>query len=76
MERKVEGIRKRKKKEKEAAAKLPPPKPKVSLKVGDRVRMIEGRAVGTIDSIEKKKAIVNYGMFTADVSLEELEKVG
>ena len=76
VERKVEGIRKRKKKEKEAAAKLPPPKPKVSLKVGDRVRMIEGRAVGTIDSIEKKKAIVNYGMFTADVSLEELEKVG
>lgn len=75
VERKVEGIRKRKKKEKEEAAKLPPPKPKVTLKIGDRVRMIDGRAIGTIDTIEKKKAIVNYGMFTTNVSLEELEKV-
>ncbi len=75
VERKVEGIRKRKKKEKEEAAKKPDPKPKVALKIGDRVRMIDGRAIGTIDSIEKKKAIVNYGIFTADVSLEELEKV-
>lgn len=50
-------------------------KPKVALKVGDRVRMIEGRALGTIDKIEKNKAIVNYGMFTSKVSLEELEVV-
>jgi len=72
--RKVAGIRKRKQKEKEEAAKLPP-KPKVVLKIGDRVRMIDGHAIGTIDSIEKQKAIVNYGMFTADVSLSQLEKV-
>ncbi|MEL6811776.1 MAG: DNA mismatch repair protein MutS [Bacteroidota bacterium] len=75
VEKKVAVIRKKKKKEKEAAKKAPPPKPKVILKVGDKVRMIDGRAVGTIDSIEKKKAIVNYGMFTADVALVELEKV-
>ncbi|MEM7187268.1 MAG: DNA mismatch repair protein MutS, partial [Bacteroidota bacterium] len=75
LEQKVAVIRKKKKKAKAAAKKAPPPKPKVSLKIGDRVRMIDGRAIGTIDSIEKKKAIVNYGMFTADVSLEELEKV-
>ncbi len=75
LEQKVAVIRKKKKKEKEAAKKEPPLKPKVILKVGDKVRMIDGRAVGTIDSIEKKKAIVNYGMFTADVSMEELEKV-
>ena len=75
LEQKVAAIRKRKKKEKAEAKKAPPPKPKVTLKVGDRVRMIDGRAIGTIDTIEKKKAIVNYGMFTADVSLEELEKV-
>ncbi len=75
VEQKVAQIRKRKKKEKEAAKKAPPPKPKVTLKIGDRVRMIDGRAIGTIDSIEKKKAIVNYGMFTTNVSLEELEKV-
>ena len=75
LEQKVAVIRKKKKNEKEAAKKAPPPKPKVTLKIGDKVRMIDGRAVGTIDMIEKKKAKVNYGMFTADVRLEELEKV-
>lgn len=75
VEQKVEIIRERKKEEKEKAKKLPPPKPKVALKIGDRVRMIEGKAIGTIDTIEKNKAIVNYGMFTTNVSLEELEKV-
>jgi DNA mismatch repair protein MutS2 len=75
-EKEVKVIRERKKKEKEEAKKAPPPKPKVALKVGDRVRMIDGRAVGTIDAIEKDKAIVNYGMFTTNVSMEELEKVG
>lgn len=75
LEQKVALIRKKKKKEKEAAKKAPPPKPKVDLKVGDKVRIIDGRAIGTIDSIEKKNAIVNYGMFTADVGMEELEKV-
>jgi len=75
VEKKVEVIRKRKKKEKEEAKKLPPPKPKVALKVGDRVRMVDGRAVGTIDSLEKDKAFVNYGMFTTQVNVEKLEKV-
>lgn len=75
VEQKVEIIRERKKEEKEKAKKLPPPKPKVALKMGDRVRMIDGRAIGTIDTIEKNKAIVNYGMFTTNVSLEALEKV-
>ncbi len=75
VEKKVNVIRKRKKKEKEEAKKAPPPKPKVDLKIGDRVRMIDGIAVGTIDKIEKKKAIVNYGTFTTNVSMIELEKV-
>ena len=75
VEKKVEVIRERKKEEKEKAKKLPPPKPMVTLKVGDRVRMIDGRAIGTIDTIEKNKAFVNYGIFTTNVSLEELEKV-
>ena len=75
VEQKVEAIRERKKVEKEERKKLPPPKPKVTLKVGDRVRMLEGRAIGTIDSIEKNKAFVNYGIFTTNVSLNELEKV-
>lgn len=72
---KVEKIRERKQQEKAEAKKTPPPRPKVALKVGDRVRMIDGRAIGTIDTIEKNKAIVNYGVFTTNVSLNELEKV-
>ena len=75
VEKKVAVIREKKVKAKKEAKQAPPPKPKVALKVGDRVRMIDGRAVGTIDSIEKNKAIVNYGMFTADVKMDELEKV-
>lgn len=50
-------------------------KPKPILKVGDRVRMPDGRAVGSIDSIEKNKATVNYGMFTSKVNLDVLELV-
>ena len=50
-------------------------KPKPILKLGDRVRMADGKAVGTIDSIEKNKATVNYGIFTSKVSLNELELV-
>lgn len=68
-------IRKKKKAEKEKAKKTPPQKPIAALKIGDSVRIIAGRAVGTIDTIENKKAKVNYGMFTADVSVNELEKV-
>ena len=52
----------------------PPPKPIVILKVGDKVRMIDGKSVGSIDTIEKNKAIVNYGVFTTQVSLDQLEK--
>jgi DNA mismatch repair protein MutS2 len=37
--------------------------------------MLDGRAVGTIDAIEKKKATVNYGVFTSKVSIDELELV-
>ncbi|MDO4728545.1 MAG: DNA mismatch repair protein MutS [Bacteroidota bacterium] len=50
-------------------------KPKQNLKVGDRVRMIEGKALGTIDKIENKKAVVNYGMFISWVDLDKLELV-
>ncbi len=75
VEAKVNVIRKRKKKEKEEAKKAPAPKPKVALKIGDRVRMIDGIAIGTVDKIEKKKAIVNYGTFTTNVNMVELEKV-
>ena len=51
------------------------PAPKIKLKVGDRVRMFDGRSVGSIDSIEKNKVIVNYGIFTTQINIELLEFV-
>ena len=50
-------------------------KPKAILKIGDRVRMLDGKAVGTLSVIEKNKATVNYGVFTSKVSLDSLELV-
>ena len=76
VEKKVEVIRQKKKIEKAEAKKAPAPKPKVPLKLGHRVRMKDGKAIGTIDKIEKNKATVNYGIFTTNVSLDELEYVG
>ena len=35
----------------------------------------DGKAVGSIDKLEKGKAIVNYGMFTTNVSIDQLELV-
>jgi DNA mismatch repair protein MutS2 len=72
---KVEEIRQVKKEKKVKALKAEADKPKVALKIGDRVRMIDGKAVGTLDVIEKNKATVNYGVFTSKVSLDALELV-
>ena len=64
------------KKEKKLKANVVIEKPKPILQVGNRVRMHDGKAVGTIDKIEKYKAVVNYGVFTSTVSLDLLEFVG
>ncbi|WP_299274750.1 DNA mismatch repair protein MutS [uncultured Psychroserpens sp.] len=72
-EKKVAVIRQKKKSAKQKEAKVEKPKP--ILKVGDRVRMHDGRAIGSIDSIEKGKAIVNYGIFTTNVNTDLLELV-
>ncbi len=74
VEKKVAVIRKEKKKQKEKAA-LIPPKPKRVLVVGDLVRLEDGRAVGTLDKLEKNKAVVNYGLFTTTVNIDRLEYV-
>jgi DNA mismatch repair protein MutS2 len=50
-------------------------KPRPVFKIDDRVRMADGKAVGTIDKLEKGKAVVNYGMFTTNVSVDQLELV-
>ncbi|MCM8570081.1 DNA mismatch repair protein MutS [Gramella jeungdoensis] len=78
VQKKIQPIRQKKKEEKkkeEEIKKQEANKPKAKLKVGDRVRLEDGKAVGSIDSIEKGKAIVNYGMFTTSVGLEQLELV-
>ena len=78
IQNKIKPIREKKKEEKkkeEAIKKQEANKPKVKLKVGDRVRLEDGKAVGSIDTIEKGKAVVNYGMFTTNVSLDQLELV-
>ncbi|HEU4496384.1 MAG TPA: DNA mismatch repair protein MutS, partial [Flavobacterium sp.] len=72
---KVEEIREEKKEKKLKAIKQEADKPKLPLKLGDRVRMLDGKAVGTLEKIEKNKATVNYGIFTSKVSLEGLELV-
>ncbi len=72
-EKTVEVIRQKKKAAKIKTEKAPKPKP--IFKVGDRVRLQDGRAVGSIDKLEKNKAVINYGMFTTNVSIEQLELV-
>lgn len=75
MEKKVEVIREKKKEAKKKAVIQEKNKPKPVLKIGDRVRLPDGKAVGNIESIEKNKAVVNYGIFTTNVSLDQLELV-
>ena len=72
-DKKVEVIRKKKKEAKKKEIIIEKPKP--VLKIGDKVRMTDGRAVGSIDIIEKNKAVVNYGMFTTNVNIDLLELV-
>ncbi|HBK70886.1 MAG TPA: DNA mismatch repair protein MutS [Flavobacteriaceae bacterium] len=44
-------------------------------KVNDRVRLPEGKTVGTIDKIEKNIATINYGLFTAKTNTNKIELV-
>src|SRR5699024_3277959 len=46
-----------------------------SLGLNDRVRIEGSQAIGTIDRIEKGKAVVNYGMFTTETAINKLELV-
>ena len=74
VQKEVKVIREKKKLEK-IQPKKEKTKPKPIFKIDDRVRMIDGKAVGSIDKIEKGKAVVNYGMFTTNVSVDQLELV-
>ena len=71
VEKKIEKIRTEKKKIKL----IPKKKSNIILKVGDDVRILDSKSIGTIDSIKKNRAIVNYGKFTTQVNIDQLEYV-
>ncbi len=75
VQQKIKAVRKKKESEKSRNARTRKAVPRPEFKVGDRVRLQDGRAVGSIDSLEKNKAIVNYGIFTTKVSVDQLELV-
>lgn len=75
VQKEVKVIRHKKKVEKKKAVQKEKNKPKPVFQIGDRVRLTDGKAVGTIDKLEKGKAVVNYGMFTTNVSVDQLELV-
>ncbi|WP_299837598.1 DNA mismatch repair protein MutS [uncultured Tenacibaculum sp.] len=70
--KKVVEVRKEKKVEAQKEAKA---RAEYVYKIGDRVRLIDGNSVGTIDKIEKKNAFINYGLFTTKTSLDKIELV-
>jgi DNA mismatch repair protein MutS2 len=70
--KKVKQVRKIKKKE---AEKIAIERANYIFKVNDKVRLIEGDTIGTIEKIEKKKAFINYGLFTTTASFDKLEIV-
>ena len=72
IEKKIKKVREDKKDKPKVEVKK---RPKLKLIVGDHVRLFDGKAVGTIDSLEKNKAFVNYGTFTTQVHTDELELV-
>ena len=72
LENELRDIRKEKKRNKNIVV---PKKNKVELKIGDKVRFEDSRSIGTIDKIEKDKAIVNYGTFITKVDLIRLDIV-
>jgi len=74
-QKEVAVIREKKKVERKKAIQREKNKPRPVFKVGDRVRMQDGKAVGSIDKLEKNKAVVNYGVFTTNVSVDQLELV-
>ncbi len=75
VQKEVKVIRQKKVVEKKKTAAKERIIPRPILKIGDRVRMQDGKAVGVIDKLEKNKAVVNYGIFTTNVSVDQLELV-
>jgi DNA mismatch repair protein MutS2 len=75
VQQEVKEIRKKKNADRKGDLQKEKKQPRPVFKVGDRVRLQDGKAVGSIDSLEKNKAIINYGQFTTNVSVDQLELV-
>lgn len=75
LEKRINQVREEKKAKAKTKVKEQQNKPKPELGVGDQVRLADGKSVGTIDNIEKGKALVNYGIFTTKVDISKLELV-
>jgi DNA mismatch repair protein MutS2 len=75
VQQEVQQIRQKKQIAKQKAKTKEKNKPRPVFKIGDRVRLFDGKAIGSIDSLEKNKAVVNYGQFTTNVSVDQLELV-
>ena len=69
---KVVDVRKEKK---IADVKIAEEKATYVFKINDRVRIKDSNSIGTIDKIEKKTVIINYGIFTTKTSINNLEIV-
>ncbi|WP_299670139.1 DNA mismatch repair protein MutS [uncultured Polaribacter sp.] len=69
---KVVEVRKEKKKE---AVKIADEKAAYEYKLNDSVRIIDTNSVGTIDKIDKKNVVINYGVFTTKTSVNKIELV-
>ena len=68
----VTKIRKEKKQKENIIAKE---KANYIFKINDRVRLIDSNSVGTIESIEKNKVVINFGLFTTKTTTSKLELV-
>ena len=75
LEQKIVKVRKEKVVKKKKAIEKEKNKPRPVFKIGDQVRLFDGKAIGIIDKLEKNKAVVNYGLFTTNVGVTQLELV-
>lgn len=46
-----------------------------NLKKGDRVKIKDSTSIGTVERVDGKKVLINYGQFTAKVSIFEIQKI-
>ena len=71
----LEKVKKIRKENKDSDKKRSLKKELPTYQVNDQVRLIDSNVVGTIDKIEKNKALINYGHFTTMTTLDKLELV-